>query len=72
MFSCDDVKCTRCGRMIDGSETIVTWDNIAGCSCKVCLTCFDKHFSTAIFQTHFESLDDVMKYSKSNQKVLDI
>ena len=71
MLSCDDVKCTRCGRMIDGSETIVTWDNLIGCSCKVCLKCFDKQLSTVIFQTHFESLDDVMKSSKTAQKVLD-
>ena len=71
MFSCDDVKCTRCGRMIDRSETIVTWDNLIGCSCKVCLKCFDKQFSTTIFQTIFESLDDVMKCSKITQKVLD-
>ena len=71
MFSCDDVKCTRCGRMIDGSETIVTWDNLIGCSCKVCLKCFDKQLNTVIFQTLFESLDDIMKYSKNTQKVLD-
>ena len=71
MFSCDDFKCTRCGRMVDGSETIVTWDNLIGCSCKVCLKCFDKQLSTMIFQTHFESLDDVMKRSKTAQKVLD-
>ena len=68
MISCDDVKCTRCGRMVDGSETIVTWDNLIGCSCKVCLKCFDKQFSATIFQTIFDSLDDVMKYSKSAQK----
>ena len=71
MLSCDDVKCTRCGRMVDGSETIVTWDNLIGCSCKVCLKCFDKQLSTVICQTLFESLDDVMKCSKNIQKVLD-
>ena len=71
MLGCDDVKCTRCGRMVDGSETIVTWVNITGCSRKVCLKCFDRQFSTAIFQTIFESLDDVMKRSKNAQKVLD-
>ena len=71
MFSCDGVKCTRCGRMIDGSETIVTWDNLIGCSCKVCLKCFDKQLNTMIFKTFFESLDDVMKCSKNTQKVLD-
>ena len=64
MLSCDDVKCTRCGRMIDGSETIVTWDNLIGCSCKVCLKCFDKHLSTVTFQTFFDGLYDVMKCSK--------
>ena len=68
MLSCDDVKCIRCGRIVDGSETIVTWDNITGCSCKVCLTCFDKQLSAVIYQTHFESLDDVMKHSKTAQK----
>ena len=68
MLSCDDVKCASCGRMVDGSETIVTWDNTTGCSCKVCLICFDKQLSTVIFQTHFESLDDVMKHSKTAQK----
>ena len=68
MLSCDDVKCMHCGRMVDGSETIVTWDNIIGCSCKVCLKCFDKHLSTVTFQTLFDSLDDVMKRSKKDQK----
>lgn len=68
MLSCDDVKCMHCGRMVDGSETIVTWDNLIGCSCKVCLKCFDKHLSTVTFQTLFESLDDIMKYSKNTQK----
>ena len=71
MFSCDDVKCTCCGRMVDGSETIVTWDNLIGCSCKVCLKCFDRQLSTVTFQTLFESLDDIMKYSKTLKKVLD-
>ena len=64
MLSCDDVKCTRCGRIVDVSDTIVTWDNLIGCSCKVCLKCFDKQLSTVICQTLFESLDDVMKCSK--------
>ena len=68
MFSCDDVKCTCCGRMVDWSETIVTWDNLIGCSCKVCLKCFDRQLSTVTFQTLFESLDDIMKYSKNTQK----
>ena len=68
MLSCDDVKCMHCGRMVDESETIVTWDNLIGCSCKVCLKCFDTHLSTVTFQTLFESLDDVMKCSKNTQK----
>lgn len=68
MFSCDDVKCTRCGRMVDESETIVTWDNIIGHSCRVCLKCFDKKLNTVIFRTLFDSLDDVMKCSKSSEK----
>ena len=68
MLSCDDVKCMYCGRMVDGSETIVTWDNLIGCSCKVCLKCFDRQLSTVTLQTLFESLDDIMKYSKNTQK----
>ena len=68
MLSCDDVKCTRCGRIVDVSDTIVTWDNLIGCSCKVCLKCFDRQLSTVTFQTLFDSLDDVMKYSKNTQK----
>ena len=68
MLSCDDVKCMHCGRMVDGSETIVTWDNLIGCSCKVCLKCFDKQLSTVTFQTLFDSLDDVMKRSKIIEK----
>ena len=68
MLSCDDVKCTRCGRIVDGSETIVTWDNLIGCSCKVCLKCFDRQLSAVTFQTLFESLDDVMKRSKKIEK----
>lgn len=69
MYSCEDVKCTRCGIMVDESETIVTWDNRIGCSRKVCLKCFNKQFDTMIFQTFFESLDDVMKFSKKDQKI---
>lgn len=68
MLSCDDVKCTRCGRIVDVSDTIVTWDNLIGRSCKVCLKCFDKQLNTVIFQMLFESLDDVMKCSKKDQK----
>ena len=71
MFSCDDVKCTCCGCTVDSTETIVTWDGRIGCSHKVCLKCFDKQLDTMIFQTFFESLDDVMKFSKKDQKVLD-
>lgn len=68
MFSHEDAKCAYCGRMVDESETIVTWDNLIGRSCKVCLKCFDKKLNTVIFRTLFESLDDVMKYSKSAEK----
>lgn len=71
MLSREDVKCAYCGRMVDESETIVTWDNLVGCSRKVCLKCFDKKLNTVIFRTLFENLDDVMKYSKSSEKVLD-
>lgn len=69
MFSGENIKCTYCGCIVNNTETIVTWDSRVGCSCKVCLKCFDKQLNTMIFKTFFESLDDVMKFSKKDQKI---
>lgn len=72
MLNDEKVKCICCGEMVCNTDTIVTWDNSISCSRKVCLKCFDKQLNTVIFQTLFESLDDVMKFSKKSKNVLDI